>query len=94
VEQEKTMDCFRDLVDHVHARKQSLSRKCSIASLNTRTTQTQTPSSQQPQDQKSALYKHPLFEEQLKEYGSFMDDYQKGITAESKELCQTLLKAL
>lgn len=92
-EQENTMDRFRDLVNHARARKRSLRRKRSNASLNTETTQTQTPSSQQPRDQKSAPYKHPLFEEQLKECGSFMDDYKKGITAESEKLCQMLLKA-
>ena len=85
------MDCFRDLVDHARARKRSLSRKRSIACLNT--TQTQTASSQQQRGQKSAPYKHPLFVEQLKECGSFMHDYENGITAESAKLCQTLLKA-
>ncbi|KIX01611.1 uncharacterized protein Z518_09337 [Rhinocladiella mackenziei CBS 650.93] len=81
--QEKTMDRFRDIVNHALARKRSgsLSRKRS----NT--------SSQQPRDQKSSPYRHPLFEDQLKECGSFMDDYEGGITAQSEELCQTLLKA-
>ncbi|TVY94275.1 hypothetical protein LAWI1_G002062 [Lachnellula willkommii] len=92
-EQEKSMDRFRDIVNHARAKRRSLSRKRSNASLNTETAQTQTQSSQQPRDQKSAPYKHPMFEEQLKECGSFMDDYDKGITAESERLCQTLLQA-
>ncbi|KAL2415544.1 hypothetical protein ABEF95_011750 [Exophiala dermatitidis] len=94
-EQEKTMDRFRDIVNHALARKRSgsLSRKRSNASLSTETAQTQTPSSQQPRDQKSAPYTHPLFEDQLKECGSLMDDYEGGIAARSERLCQMLLKA-
>ena len=84
---------FRELVDDARARKRSLNRKRSNASLNSETTETQTQSSQQPRDQKNAPYKHPMFEEQLKECGSFMDDYDKGITAEGEKLCQTLLQA-
>ncbi|KAM3070418.1 hypothetical protein ACMFMG_010245 [Clarireedia jacksonii] len=92
-EQEKTMNCFRDLVNHARAKKMPMSRKRSNTSLKTETAQTQTQSSQQPRDQKSTPYEHPIFEEQLKEGGSFMDDYDKGITAESEKLCQTLLQA-
>jgi hypothetical protein len=91
-EQETTIHLFRELVDDACARKRSLSRKRSNASLNSETTQTQTSSNQQPRDQKSVPYKHPLFEEQLKDCGSFMDDYTEGITAESEKLCQTLLR--
>jgi len=83
---------FRELVEDARARKRSLSRKRSNASLNSETTETQTSNNQQPRDQKSAPYKHPLFEEQLKDYGSFMSQFSEGVTAESKELCQTLLK--
>ena len=50
-----------------------------------------TRSNQQPWGQMTIPYKHPLFEEQLKDYGSFWDDYIEGITAESEMLCQTLL---
>ncbi|KAK3065002.1 hypothetical protein LTS18_014077 [Coniosporium uncinatum] len=91
-EQETTMRRFRELVDDARAKKRSLSRKHSNASLNSETTQTQTSSSQQGRDQKSAPYKHPLFEEQLKDCGSFMGQFAEGVTAESKELCQTLLE--
>lgn len=91
-EQETTMRRFRELVDDARARKRSLSRKRSNASLNSETTETQTSSNQQPRDQKSAPYKHPLFEEQLKDCGSFMGQFAEGVTAKSKELCQTLLK--
>ena len=83
---------FRELVDDARAKKRSLSRKRSNSSLNSETSQTQTSSNQQPRDQKSAPYKHPLFEEQLKDCGSFMDDCAEGITAESEKLCQTLLR--
>ena len=92
-EQEKSMDRFRDIVKDTCAKKRSLSRKRSNASLSTETVQTQTQSSQLSREQKSAPYKHPLFEIQLKECGSFMDNYGEGITAESKELCKKLLQA-
>ncbi|KAL9623484.1 MAG: hypothetical protein Q9160_002164 [Pyrenula sp. 1 TL-2023] len=93
-EQETTMRRFRELVDDARARKRSLSRKRSNASLNSETTQTQTSSNQQPRDQKSAPYKHPLFEEQLKDCASFMDDDTEGITTESEKLCQMLLRGM
>ncbi|WEW59834.1 hypothetical protein PRK78_005315 [Emydomyces testavorans] len=94
-EQDNIMHCFRDIVQHALARKRlgSLNRKRSNASSITETASTQTPSSQQSREQKSAPYRHPLFEDQLKECGSFMDDYEEGITAQSERLCQTLLKA-
>lgn len=93
--EEKMMDCFRDIFNHPRAEKDSLSRKLSNASLTTETPQTQiqSQSSQQPRDQKSAPYSHPMFEERLKECGSFMDDYSEGITAESEKLLQMLLQA-
>jgi hypothetical protein len=90
-EQETTMHRFRELVDDARARKRSLSRKRSNASINSDTNETQTLSNQQPRDQKSAPYKHPLFEEQLKDCGSFLDDFIEGITTESEKLCETLL---
>ncbi|KAF2182073.1 hypothetical protein K469DRAFT_740566 [Zopfia rhizophila CBS 207.26] len=85
-EQEKTMDRFRDIVHHALARKRSsasLRRKRSDTSINAETVLTRTPSDQQPRQQKS----------QLKERGSFMGKYEEGTTAESKELCQKLLRA-
>jgi hypothetical protein len=91
-EQETTIRRFRELVNDARARKRSLSRKRSNASINSETNETQTSSNQQPRDQKSAPYKHPLFEEQLKDCGSFMGQFADGVTAESKELCQTLLE--
>jgi hypothetical protein len=44
-------------------------------------------------DQKCAPYKHPMFERQLKEVGSLMDEHELGITTESGKLCQQLLNA-
>jgi hypothetical protein len=95
-EQEKTMDRFRDIVQHTLAKKRSsasLRRKRSDISINAETTPTRTPSDQQPREQKSAPYRHPRYEGQLQERGSFMDDYEGGITTKSKQLCQQLLKA-
>lgn len=93
-EQEKTIDRFRDIVHHALARKRSsasLRRKRSHASMNAETVPTRTPSDQ-PREQKSAPYKHPRYEGQLQERGSFMDDYEEGIGAQSENLCQKLLK--
>ncbi|KAF1911014.1 hypothetical protein BDU57DRAFT_114951 [Ampelomyces quisqualis] len=89
--QERAMRRLRELVDDARAKKRSLSRKRSSSSINSETSQTQTSSSQQPRQQKSAPYKHQLFEEQLKDCGSFMDDFPGGITAGSEKLCQSLL---
>ncbi|KAF2105223.1 hypothetical protein BDV96DRAFT_655827 [Lophiotrema nucula] len=90
-EQEATIHRFRELVDHARAKKRSLSRKRSNASLASETTPTQIMSSMS-RDQKCAPYRHPLFQRQLKECGSFMDDHELSITAESEKLCQQLLK--
>lgn len=87
-EQEKTMDRFRNLV------QPALARKKSSASLriNTETLPTRTPSNQQG-EQKRAPYRHPRYEGQLSERGSFMSRYKGGISAKSKELCQKLLRS-
>ncbi|KAH8719381.1 hypothetical protein GQ44DRAFT_751630 [Phaeosphaeriaceae sp. PMI808] len=90
-EQENTMVRFRDLARPVLARKKSsasLRRKHSDASINT---ETRTHSDQQPREQKSAPYRHPRYEGQLSERGSFMCRYKGVISAESKALCQRLL---
>lgn len=50
-----------------------------------------TPSDQRAREEKSASYKHPHYEVQLQERGSFMHRYEGDISNESKELCQTLL---
>lgn len=84
------MDRFRELIDYARARKRSLSRKRSNASLASETTPTQITGSMS-RDQKCAPYKHPLFERQLKECGSFMDEHELGITAKSENFCQKLL---
>jgi hypothetical protein len=89
-EEEATMDRFRELVNDARARKRSLSRKRSNASLSSETTPTQIAGSLS-RDQKCAPYKHPLFERQLKDNGSFMDEHELSITAESENLCQKLL---
>lgn len=94
-EEEKTMDRFRDLVQHALARRKSstsLRRKRSDASI-AETVSTRTPSDQQPREQRSAPYRHPRYEGQLSERGSFMSKYEKGISAKSKVLCQKLLKS-
>lgn len=53
---------------------------------------TRTPSDQLPRERKSAPYRHPRYKSQLRERGSFMEKY-RGISVESKELCQKLLQS-
>ncbi|KAH8723888.1 hypothetical protein GQ44DRAFT_292715 [Phaeosphaeriaceae sp. PMI808] len=94
-EQEKTMNQFRDITQHALTKKRSkstLRRKCSDVSINTETFQTRTTSDQQPREQKSAPYRHPRYEGHLQERGSFMDDYDGGITTQSEKLLAKLLK--
>lgn len=95
VEQEETMDRFRELVQPALAKKRSsasLRRKRSDASITSETVLTRTLSDQLPREKKSAPYRHPRYESQLSERGSFMDKY-KDISVESKELCHKLLKS-
>jgi hypothetical protein len=73
-EQEETMDRFRELI------QPTLARKKSSASLLTRT-----PSDQLPREQKSTPYRHPRYESQLIERGSFMNKY-KDISVEQTTL--------
>jgi hypothetical protein len=90
------MDRSQDIVSYALARKRSsasLRRKRSDTSTNPETVFTRTPSDQQPREQKSAPYRHPRYEGQLSERGSFMCRYKGGISAESKALCQKLLKS-
>lgn len=95
-EQEQIIDHSRDIAHHALARKRSsasLRRKRSDTSTNPETVLTRTPSDQQPREQKSAPYRHPRYEGQLSERGSFMCRYKGSISAESKALCQKLLKS-
>ena len=52
-----------------------------------------TASDQKPREAKSSPYMDPRYETVLAIKGSFMDNFELGITDESKELCQTLLEA-
>ncbi|KAF2690853.1 hypothetical protein K458DRAFT_438621 [Lentithecium fluviatile CBS 122367] len=90
-EQEATMNRHQELAFDARARRRSLSRKRSNGSLASDMVPAPSTSSMS-RDQKCAPYKHPLFERQLKECGSFMDDHELGITAESEKLCRDLLK--
>lgn len=95
-EQEETMDRFRDLVQPALAKTKSsasLRRKRLDASSNTESVPTRTPSGTLPRELKSSPYRHPRYEGQLSERGSFMSSYKEGISTESKELCQKLLKS-
>lgn len=85
------MDRFRKLV---HAKKRSLTRKRSFATSTSETTPTNAISSELTRSQKCAPYQHPLFAQQLKECGSFMDGFVQGVVAESQQLCQNLLEGI
>jgi len=85
------MNRYQELAFNARARRRSLSRKRSNGSLASDMVPVPSTSSMS-RDQKCAPYKHPLFERQLKECGSFMDDHELGITAESEKLCRDLLK--
>ena len=79
-EQGAVMDRFRDLVDHALPKKRSkssLRRKHSDPSINAETVPTRTTSDQQ-REQKSTPYRHPRYEGQLQERGSFMDEHEEG----------------
>ena len=67
-----------------------MDRRHSSASLASEMTSTKIAGSMS-RDQKCAPYKHPLFELELKEYDSYMDEYKFGITEESERLCYELL---
>jgi hypothetical protein len=88
------MDRFRDLVQHALPRKRSLaSLRRKRSDVTSEIASSRTPSDQQPREQKSAPYRHPRYEGQLSERGSFMSKYKGGISAESKTLCQKLLNS-
>ncbi|KAF2691402.1 hypothetical protein K458DRAFT_437888 [Lentithecium fluviatile CBS 122367] len=94
-DEDKTMDGFRGIVEHVLARKKSSASLChkrSYASINTETAPTRTPSDQQAREQKTAPYRHPLYKRQFSERGSFMGRFS-GISTGCIKLCQTLLES-
>lgn len=79
-EQETRMDRFRELVNHALPKKRSqssLRRKHSGSSINMEKIPTRTPSDQPQREQKSAPYRHPRYEGQLQQRGSFMDDHEE-----------------
>ena len=93
--QERAIDRRRqELIMPALARKRTNSphRKRQDASIDMGTDSMQSLSDYQQREQKSTLYKHPQYEGQLKQGGSFMNNHKDGITTESKELCEKLLK--
>jgi hypothetical protein len=74
-------------MEHILARKRSLSpRKRSISATST------TPSDQKPREEKSALYRDPRYETLLGTKGSFMVKSNLDVTSTTKTLCRTLLE--
>jgi hypothetical protein len=90
-EQERTMDCFRDLVQPALAKKRSLASRRQQHSDDIDTIPTRTSCDQSLREQKSTPYRHPRYERQLSERGSFMGQYKGGIGAENEMLCKKLL---
>ncbi|RMZ71983.1 phosphatidylserine decarboxylase [Pyrenophora seminiperda CCB06] len=87
-DEDELMDRFRFLVEDERAKKQSLSRKRSNVSMAS----SSSPDGSVSREQKCAPYRHQLFERQLKDCGSFLDDHELGISPESERLCEQLLK--
>ncbi|TVY60828.1 hypothetical protein LSUE1_G009732 [Lachnellula suecica] len=85
--EDELLDRFRSIVEDARAKKRSLSRKRSSGSMAS----SSSPSGSESRQQKCAPYRHQLFERQLKECGSFLDDHELGITPQSEKLCQQLL---
>ena len=74
-------------MEHILARKRSLSpRKRSNSATST------TPSDQKPREEKSAPYRDPRYETLLGTKGSFMVKSSLDVTSTSKTLCRTLLE--
>ncbi|KAJ8064109.1 hypothetical protein OCU04_007944 [Sclerotinia nivalis] len=87
---DKAMNRLQSFIVESLARKRSSassSRKRSNASLSGETI---TESDLLPREQKSAPYKHPYYQEQLRERGSYTKRYG-GINPESQEVCRKLL---
>ncbi|KAI0103147.1 hypothetical protein GGR51DRAFT_573325 [Nemania sp. FL0031] len=80
------MDRFRKHFRPALAKQKS---STSLRRIDAETVLTQPPS-ELPRERRSAPYRHPFYARQLSERGSFLNAY-KGISVESKELCQKLL---
>lgn len=77
-------------MSHLLARKKSTSslrRKSSAASISSSGT-TPTPSDQKPREAKSAQYRDARYETLLEAKNSFFDEYELGISDETKKLCR------
>jgi hypothetical protein len=88
-------------MSHLLVRKKlthSLPRKRSGGSLTASSTtpSSTTPSDQKPREEKSAPYRNARYKTVLETKGSYLRNYvgskEKGITDDSKRICQTLLK--
>jgi hypothetical protein len=75
--------------------ERALARKRSLISLGRKrsssTSSTTTPSDQRPREEKSAPYRDPRYKALLATKGSFMDESDQGIAAESRKTISMLL---
>lgn len=79
---------FEPEMEHILARKRSLfPRKRSNSATST------TPSDQRPREEKSAPYRDPRYKTLLATKGSYMDEFDVGITEESKTTYYALLSS-
>ena len=79
-------------MEHVLAKKKSSSSLRGKQSESGAVAPSFTPSDQKPREEKSTPYKEPRYETLLKTKGSFLSRHKEGVTKESKNLCQVLLK--
>ncbi len=81
-------------MNHLLAQKKSSSslrrKQSEVGSVTPSTT---TPSDQKPRDEKSAPYTNPRYKTVLETKGSFMDEFELGITKQSNDSYQALLSA-
>jgi hypothetical protein len=81
-------------MNHLLARKKSSSSlRGKQSEAGSAASSSVTPSDQKPREAKSTPYTRPSYETVLATKGSFMSEFDSGITEASKRLCRTLLEA-
>ncbi|KAI1108277.1 hypothetical protein F5Y14DRAFT_457181 [Nemania sp. NC0429] len=81
---------FEPGMERLLARKRSSS---ALGRKRSNSASSQTPSDQKPREEKSAPYRDPRYKTLLATKGSFMDEYDQGITEESYTTYSTMLNS-
>lgn len=71
--------------------RDTLPRRKSSVSLRRKRSEGSITSEQNKRGEKATAYRHPQYEREHRERGSFMEDDEEGISVKSKELCRKLL---